>query len=196
MTERLFFALWPGPAERAALDRLQRGLPRRGGRPTHPEDLHLTLAFLGEVTPGQRTCCEAAADAVYSPPFTLHLDCVGHWPRPRILWCGARQAPAQLLALVGDLTGRLHPCGFPGERRPYAAHLTLARQVAGFDGPPKAVAEWSLGWPVTGFVLAAGRDGPPPRYRVLRRWGLAAVPNLGARSVPVGAAPRRDGLAW
>ena len=173
MAERLFFALWPGEAERAALVRLQRGLLRHGGRAADPEDLHLTLAFLGAVPPERRACCEAAGDGILAVPFDLNLTQIGYWPRPRILWCGTLAPPPPLLALVRDLTDALRPCGFPGERRPYAAHITLARKAAGFQAPgPAAEAAWRLTWPIKGFVLAGSREGPPPRYRVVRRWGF------------------------
>ena len=41
---RLFYALWPDAAARAALAAWQASL---GGAPTRPDKLHLTLAFLG-----------------------------------------------------------------------------------------------------------------------------------------------------
>lgn len=173
MAERLFFALWPGEDERAALVRLQRGLLRHGGRATDPADLHLTLVFLGAVPPERRACCEAAGDGILDVPFDLNLAQVGYWPRPRILWCGTLAPPPPLLALVRDLTDALRACGIPGERRPYAAHITLARKTAGFQAPaPAAEAAWRLTWPITGFVLAASSDGPPPRYRIVRRWAF------------------------
>jgi len=144
-----------------------------GGRPTHPADLHVTLAFLGEVEAERRACCEAAAQGIRAAPFHLRLTRVGHWPRPRILWCGPEVEPAPLLPLVGALTEALRPCGLRGERRPYATHVTLARKVASFDARA-ATADWHLDWRISGFVLAASREGPPPRYQVLRRWDFAS----------------------
>ncbi len=175
VAERLFFALWPDAPVRAALAGLQNALPLVGGRtrPAHPEDLHLTLAFLGEVAPQQRACCEAAAGTIQASPFALRLDQIGYWPRPRILWCGPQTTPVPLLNLVRCLESALHPCGFAGERRPYAAHLTLARGVAAGTAPPGG---WHTDWRVDGFVLAISRPGPPPRYRVLRRWSFTASP--------------------
>lgn len=172
MSERLFFALWPEDRERAALARLQGGLALSGARPTHPADFHLTLAFLGAIPPERRACCEAAADLVQATPFVIPLNCVGHWPRPRILWCGPTATPPELLALVEDLREALVPCGSPREARPYAAHITLARK-AHTEAMGRALPDWSLTWPVTGFVLAASRPGPPPRYRVLRGWSFS-----------------------
>ncbi len=178
MSERLFFALWPGGAERSALAGLQGSLGLRGTRPTHPADLHLTLVFLGDLPPERRSCCEAAADLVRAAPFSVELDRVGLWPRPRILWCGPALTPPELLTLADGLAEALVPCGVPRETRPYAAHMTLARQARA-DALGDAAPNWSLTWPVTGFVLAASRPGPPPRYRVLRRWALSAPSESG-----------------
>lgn len=178
MPERIFFALWPEERERAALARLQHALPLGGARPTHPDDIHLTLAFLGVIPQERHACCEAAADRVQATPFAIPLTTVGHWPRPRILWCGPAATPPGLLALVDGLTQALGPCGVPREPRPYAAHITLARQ-AGAGAVASVAADWSLTWPVTGFVLAASRPGPPPRYRVLRRWAFSIPSAVG-----------------
>jgi 2'-5' RNA ligase len=81
-----------------------------------------------------------------------------------------------LLTLADGLAEALVPCGVPRETRPYTAHITLARQARAELDPRQ---EWSLIWPVTGFVLAASRPGPPPRYRVLRRWALSAPSESG-----------------
>jgi len=176
VSERLFFALWPGDAERSALARLQDSLGLHGIRPTHPADLHLTLVFLGDLPPERRSCCEAAADLVQAAPFAIRLSRVGLWPRPRILWCAPAVTPPELLTLADGLAEALVPCGVPREARPYAAHITLARQARAEIDPRR---EWSLTWPVTGFVLAASRPGPPPRYRVLMRWALSAPSESG-----------------
>ena len=113
----------------AALARLQGSLALQGARPTHPADLHLTLAFLGALPPERRACCEAAADLVQAAPFAIPLSRVGLWPRPRILWCGPAVTPPELLTLADGLAEALVPCGVPREARPYAAHITLARQA-------------------------------------------------------------------
>ena len=148
----------------------RRALPSYGGRDVHPLDLHLTLVFLGELDAEHRKCAEAAAQGVRAAPFALTLDRIGSFPRARILWCGAGASPQPLLALVGGLGEGLRGCGFRPERRPYVPHATLARKAR----PLCARAlELPVSWPVDEFVLALGREGGPPRYRVLRRWPLA-----------------------
>lgn len=170
MSERLFFALWPDAAVRRGLLKIYAALPRHHGREPHPEDLHLTLAFLGEIDAERRRCAQAAADRVRAQPFRLRLDRVGHWARPRILWCGASECPEPLLDLLAGLNQGLLGCGFAPERRPFVPHLTLARKaprLAAFDLAPP------IDWPVTELVLVGSRLGERPSYQVLRRWPLA-----------------------
>ncbi len=57
---RLFFALWPDPPTRTALAMLVDGLPLVGGRRVPAENLHLTLAFLGNVDEGAAAAARVA----------------------------------------------------------------------------------------------------------------------------------------
>jgi 2'-5' RNA ligase len=168
--QRLFFALWPDDAVRAGLEALVRGLPEHRGRLVHPQDRHITLVFLGDVSVERRGCVEEAAQRVSATPCELLIDQVGYWPRPRILWCGASQVPAALLGLVSDLQQELKACGFRPETRPYAPHVTLARKA---HKVPTYLIPQNLPWPVREFVLVASNaDQPPPHYQLLRRWSL------------------------
>ncbi len=167
---KLFFALWPDDSVREGLLGFSRALPAHGGRPPHPEDLHITLVFLGLVTPEQYPCVIHAADAVKAAPFSLAIDRVGYWQRPRILWCGPGKTPEDLTRLVLKLQQGLKACGFQPEKRAYSPHVTLARKarpVAGFS------LERPLEWRPREFALVLSQDrGAPPRYRVLQRWPL------------------------
>jgi 2'-5' RNA ligase len=171
MTERLFFALWPDPAARQAFQALLGGLPHHGGREPHPEDLHLTLVFLGECGPGARTCAEAVAGGIRGRGFDLGFDQVGYWSRPQILWCAPSQIPEALLTLVAALNQGLRRCGFEPERRPYAPHLTLARRA--HPVAPYRLAT-PLPWPAREFVLVRSDPQSLPHYRVVGRWPLEA----------------------
>ncbi len=168
--ERLFFALWPDPALRNRINRLACELPEVGGRRHHPEDLHLTLVFLGAVTAAQRACIERVGDRVALHPFGLRLDRIEHWASPRILCLGASHRPAPLLSLVQQLQSGLDGCGFAAEERPYRPHVTLVRNVR---SPPSTRPSCAVEWAVGEFVLAGTAAGEmPPRYRVVRRWPL------------------------
>ena len=171
MTERLFFALWPDAAVRRGLLKICADLPRHHGREPQPEDLHLTLAFLGEIDVERRRCAEGTADRVRAEAFRLRLDRVGYWARPRILWCGASECPASLLDLLAGLNQGLLGCGFAPERRPFVPHLTLARKAPRLEA---FELDSPLDWPVADFVLVSSRLGERPSYQVLRRWPLAS----------------------
>lgn len=96
-----------------------------------PDNHHITLWFIGEADDPRR---EAIADAIIHPfavaPFTLEIGGVGAFPprgAPRVLWLGVTQGLDPLTALYVELAGRLEPLGYESEKRPYAAHLTIAR---------------------------------------------------------------------
>jgi len=171
--QRLFFALWPDPGLHSRLNRLVRDLPEHAGRQHHPDDLHMTLVFLGAVAPEQQTCIERIGDEIQIDPFALYLDQVDYWPRPRILCLGVSDPPAPLISLVQSLQSELIGCGFEPEKSPYKPHVTLSRKAKqkhafSLDSP--------IEWPVSEFVLAGSSTGDkPPRYQVLKRWPLRNV---------------------
>ncbi|MEJ2693341.1 MAG: RNA 2',3'-cyclic phosphodiesterase [Candidatus Thiodiazotropha sp.] len=164
---RHFFALWPSQEVRQRLAREASQVAARG-RLHHPEDLHMTLVFLGPVAEARLRCVEEVADGILNRPFDLCIDAIGYWPRPRILWAGPREIPEPLRQLVFDLQNGLTACGFEPERRRYKPHVTLYRKAA--NAHP-AVIEPAIEWPVGEFVLAVSGGGAP-RYRVVKRWSL------------------------
>lgn len=93
---------------------------------TPPENLHLTLSFLGQVAPDRIAAIEQALAAVHSPPLPLELDGAGASPRAGILYAQIKLTPA-LLRLAQQVFLSMETCGFPREQRPYAPHITLAR---------------------------------------------------------------------
>lgn len=129
---RLFIALLPGEEFRRALVSLQAELRRRGlsGSYAAPENLHLTLAFLGEL-PGPEPVLELM-DHLRARPVELRLDRIGAFEDT--WWAGVREDPA-LLALARQLRYRLAEAGLPFDRKSFLPHITLARR-ASWLGPP------------------------------------------------------------
>ncbi len=165
---RHFFAIWP---DQAVSERIVREAGKARGRLHHPADIHMTLVFLGQISDAQLRCIEAAADAIRGQPFTLSINGIGYWHRPRILWAGPSETPEPLSQLVFDLQNGLKACGFEPERRRYKPHVTLYRKAS--RTIPRVI-EPAVEWPVRAFVLATSGGGAPgePRYRVLKRWSL------------------------
>lgn len=150
--------------------RIQQKVCGQNGRLHYPQDLHMTLVFLGRVTPEQLPCVIQAADAVVGKSFTLELDRNGYWKRPQILWCGPKQIPEQLSQLVQDLQQGLCTCGFQPEQRVYSPHVTLARKAKHAEAN---YLDESVIWTPGKFVLAGSHSGSElPRYRVLNQWEL------------------------
>lgn len=169
-TERLFFALWPDPAVSTALAAAGRAAPAGDGRVIPPERIHLTLAFLGNVDGPGRACLEAAAGRVTPPPFELVLRRTGWWRRSRVMWAGPEVVPPELTLLVGRLREVVGGCGLAVESRPFAAHVTLARNVRRGS---RGVLEPPIRWPVDGFALVRSvTDRHGPHYTTVARWPL------------------------
>ncbi len=172
--QRLFLALWPDEDVRRRLTRVRdRAAAEHRGRPVAAENLHITLAFLGASDGRQRACAERAAGQVRAAPFTLVLERVGYWPRPRVFWVGSEQTPAPLSALVGALQQGLAECGFSLDERPFQPHITVLRKV-----PPRPRFEPLLDdpieWPVNHFHLVASvTRSTGAEYRIIGTWPLA-----------------------
>ncbi|KON79659.1 RNA 2',3'-cyclic phosphodiesterase [Azoarcus sp. PA01] len=166
---RVFFALWPDARVAKRLDELgAEAHAECAGRRTRCETLHLTLAFIGDVSPQRLAELIAVGNDVEATSFTLRLDLLGGWRHNRIVWAGAQSCPAPLTGLVERLNGALEAAGFAVERRPFAPHVTLLR---------KAHAQVStrcvdpIDWPVDSFVLVESvQSSAGAHYRTLREW--------------------------
>ncbi len=94
----------------------------------HPDDMHITLKFIGEVEGSRLPPITAALQKVTSAPFTLDLGSITlNSPRsPRVIW-GDVQDPGDCKILAGSIEKALVPLGIPAEGRKFRAHITLAR---------------------------------------------------------------------
>jgi len=111
----------------ALLDRLR---PSARVRWSRPENLHLTLKFIGEYPDGEQPALEEALGSVAWPGgFEVWVRGLGFFPHPkapRVFWAGVEAGP-ELAGLAAAIDQVLRPLGVPAERRPYSPHLTLAR---------------------------------------------------------------------
>lgn len=171
---RLFFALWPDEPTARRLAELQRALrPVCPGRWLRPENLHVTLVFLGQVAARRLPELASLAERVQCPPFALSLDRLRWWRGNRLLCLAPEVTPAGLSVLVADLSAALSAAGFELERRAYRAHLTLARQVAASDRLPGLPGPIVL--EANAFSLMESRATPAgSRYLSLGIWPLAS----------------------
>jgi 2'-5' RNA ligase len=169
---RVFFALWPDDTTRAAISRATRDAVRvGGGRPIAKDRLHLTIAFLGELTSAGLAVARQVPPSIFgaaSGGFELTLDVLGVWPESKILWLAPSDPPQALGDLEAQLADALVERGFRGEERIYRPHVTLARRSRPLDAAVEAVR-----WNVREVVLVESfPDGRNVHYEVLERWPL------------------------
>lgn len=163
-TLRLFVAIELPDAARAAvadaIASLERAAPPRTLRPVRSEGVHLTLKFLGATAETRvPAIIEALREAASrSKPCALRIGAPGVFGgrrNVRVAWLGVAGEADALAALAAAVDDALAPLGFAPDRRPFAAHLTLARvrdessppdreRIAdAVDALPRAEASWT-----------------------------------------------------
>lgn len=151
-TLRAFVAFKPPDEILHHARQLQEQLKARGMklRWVRPENIHLTLKFLGDMPEADVAAVEAALQraARDQAPLNLTHQGMGAFPgikRPRVLWTGLGGEVDRLRDLVRQLETALEPLGFKKEKRPFKAHLTLARIKGRLDAQQLLDAIQALG---------------------------------------------------
>jgi len=185
---RTFVAVEMSEAVRAAAAKVIRQLAKCGAtvKWVEPENMHLTLKFLGDVgTLEIPDVCRAVEDAVAEVPgFTFDVAGVGAFPkieRPRTIWLGVTQGADELAALQKQIEKGLKKLGYPPENRRFSPHLTVGRvkhagpELVELSEVIKSLGDQSVGTTavdeVTVFSSELTREGPV--YQALSHAGLA-----------------------
>ncbi len=108
---------------RAALGSIIRWIPI--------ENMHLTLKFIGDVSPANVDALAQmlTAETMTCAPFAMQIGGLGSFPTPRrarVIWIGI-QAPAALAFLQRGLESAAARLGYEAETRPFSPHLTIGR---------------------------------------------------------------------
>lgn len=169
-SRRLFFALWPTSAEQEAFERLM--LPfvaASGGRAIPARNLHVTLAFLGQVPEPRVAVAKQCAHRVGScGRIELQFHRVEVWKRARVLALLPSGTPAALSDLVERLKFNLLSEHFETRAEEYRPHITVARDAG------KRIDEalpHPILWTTTRFVLVQSETtASGSNYSVLHYW--------------------------
>ena len=143
---RLFTALGLPDDLRARLTALQGGIDR--ARWVAPENMHITLRFIGEVADDRAHDIVAALDQIRTGCFPVTVSGTGRFgsaDRTRALWAGVERSDA-LVALHQKIDRVLVDTGLPPDGRKFTPHVTLARFGGGRDRSRDASAGRVLRW--------------------------------------------------
>ena len=154
---RLFIAINLNEEFRDALTQAQETLYSAGmkGNYTPAENLHLTLAFIGEY-PDPRQVMEALERVEFSP-FEIRLQGFGNFGD---LWWAGLQKSEALQDLARRIRRKLALEEIPYDRKKFSPHFTLVRRARGRRMPGLVLPD--LAMPVESFSLmrsARGRSG-------------------------------------
>ena len=127
---RLFIAINFSDETRAQLLALRNELRSRStsGNFIAPENLHLTLAFIGEASPKKVDKIKAILETVTFEPFETAINRLGSFSRGTLWYAGLRE-DKPLMMLQREITHKLALCGFEMDGRKYSPHITLGREV-------------------------------------------------------------------
>ncbi|MGA0541476.1 RNA 2',3'-cyclic phosphodiesterase [Neotabrizicola sp. VNH66] len=187
---RAFLGLDPPDHLRSALVVQQFLLPLQ--QSLAPETFHLTLVFLGDLTPGTAPALDEALSALRMPAFDLSLAGLGLFggEKPRAVWAGV--APSDtLIRLQAKAEQAARRAGIDVPARRFVPHVTLGR-FARLDPETQMRLERAVAagtgftagpWPVREMVLWESLPSPKgPRYRELARYPLEQATDRGAVS--------------
>lgn len=176
---RVFVALHPSEPARAALAELADDLPR--ARWTPPEQIHLTLRFIGDLSDAELDAAREALAGVRVEPFPLGVEAVGFFPprgQPNVVWAGVGGGHPRLHQLRQQVDDRLLAAGVPFELRSFIPHFTIGRCR---ESPPAAVSHWLKRhrdfagpvWRVEAFqLMASSLDALGATHRVIENYPL------------------------
>ena len=167
---RLFFALWPDDKTCQQINDVIEALSSKSGRRVTPENIHITLAFLGSVSDEVTECLQDQAKIIHADGFKLSLDSLGWWKKPQIICLASSFVPDELTNLVIQINKAANGCGIKLENRPYKPHITLIRKAK------QEISENSfqtINWNVESFVLAQSVTHPEGvSYTIRNTWRL------------------------
>lgn len=169
---------------RAALVRLQQAMPV--GRAVPPENLHVTMVFLGELAEPVLDEVHLAFSQIRAAPFELTLSGVEMFggARPRLIYAGVAPNPA-LDHLQARLAQAARGAGAEVEARRFVPHVTLSYVNAARTGRARLARAVAAGagfqagpFPVEGFALFRSDLGrKQARYSELAHYPLFGSPN-------------------
>ncbi len=144
---RCFVAAWPDEPTRLALASLSDDVRQRieHRRVARADDLHLTLAFIGDLADEVAFDLADSVAKLRFKPFAWQLDTLGFFEEAGVVWVGATDATVRPLADLADrVRALLDEMHVAYDRKPLAPHVTLLRGVKRFAAGTVAPILWRI----------------------------------------------------
>jgi RNA 2',3'-cyclic 3'-phosphodiesterase len=103
-------------------------------RPVAPQNIHVTMRFLGDISPPMVDKLHAIMKNVRFTPFTIQLKGIGVFPSlnyPRVVWAAITEGTEQIKSIFTQLEPQIRTLGFAADRYGFNPHLTIARVRSG-----------------------------------------------------------------
>ncbi|WP_299804283.1 RNA 2',3'-cyclic phosphodiesterase [uncultured Shewanella sp.] len=168
-TKRVFLGFSLNQSQTKAVTAIQAQLPKNV-RLVPSTNLHMTLAFLGAATPAQLTALIDKVNRLHKPKFSVTLDTISHWAKPKVLCLRGAASDNRLRQLALDSQSLASELGLHCSEHDYNPHITLSRkaksEVTGIDYSPLTLAPSKLQL----FESYPGPNGV--EYPILHSWDL------------------------
>ncbi|MBM7572821.1 RNA 2',3'-cyclic phosphodiesterase [Aquibacillus albus] len=148
---------------------------------THPDDLHITLKFLGAVDREKMIQLNEALDTLCNvPSFSITVggvDTFGSPRQPRVLWAAIERS-RELEHLYTFVESTCMKYGFKKENRPYRPHITLAKKWDGKQVQPETLGDIISSFRdrkesvVNHFVVYQIHPKKTPKYEIIKQVDL------------------------
>lgn len=103
-------------------------------KPVEPENIHITVRFLGNVSPDTVEKIYGNMQKMQFTPFDVKIHGVGAFPDaryPRVVWAGMTQGANELHQIFSQMEPHLQALGFAPDPKGFSPHLTIARVRSG-----------------------------------------------------------------
>lgn len=118
------------------LTKIQSALLECGAdiKPVEPENIHITIRFLGEITPAMVEKVYGEMTRVIFSPFDVEIKGLGAFPSIRhinVIWAGIGKGAVELRNIYYQLEPNLQKIGLRPDDKGFSPHITIARVRSG-----------------------------------------------------------------
>ncbi|RLI18904.1 RNA 2',3'-cyclic phosphodiesterase [Candidatus Bathyarchaeota archaeon] len=122
-----------------------------------PKNIHITIRFLGNISPAMVDRIYGAMENVSFKPFQVEIKGLGAFPKPRfprVVWAGIRKGAEELRNIFEQLESQLRKLGFQPDPKGFSPHITIARVKTGRNKAELARALKELAEKEFGIMIA------------------------------------------